>query len=483
MKRNPLTAPWLIAPDGFSVVCAVIDGTPEARALLEDLRRERLDAGRSMNGGNAHPLQVVDRVAVVNIAGPLFRHAGLFTDLSDATSDDKIRADVAAARQLFKSGQIDGTVLAIDSSGGEAAGTEQTGADIRALSGEMPVVSWVEDKAQSKALWYATAATRIVAGPQAMLGSMGVRMRVEVPGTGATEGEPQYREITNEQSPGKRSEPLDDSVMARLQTQANDLGQLFIDRVAEYRGVTPEVAARDFGAGDSMIASKAKAAGLIDEIGTMQTALAAVRALKPNKGNRMTTNAAADQPDMALAASQRDALIAAAGGANFDDAIGAIKANAGAAAELATLRAQVEAQAITARSSSFRGSLEAALGASRITLGQLRNDVVPMLDAGNVELADKAIEALGEAEIANPAAVLGAVAAAVSLSEPEARRVAGYLARRPGAALPKPKEEPETKAGDVEVEDESPRAAEIRAAANEARSHYQNPAATAAANK
>ena len=80
-------------------------------------------------------------------------------------------------------------------------------------------------------------------------------------------------EIVSSQSPGKRGDPIDDDVLARLQVRVDDLAEIFLQDVARYRGVSADKVMQDFGQGDVLIGDKAVRAGMADRVGSLATVL------------------------------------------------------------------------------------------------------------------------------------------------------------------------------------------------------------------
>lgn len=174
--------------------------------------------------------------------------------------------------------QIRAVVLDIDSPGGGAVGSELLHVAVRRLATEKPVVAWIRTTGASGAYFLSCGATRIVAFPSAIVGSIGVisirpiavealrriGARINVTKTGPFKdlGAP-WREPTEEDE-AKESELVqaifrrftsavrtargfDDDALARvttgevwLGTQALDLG--LIDAVVEDEDAAAEVA-------------------------------------------------------------------------------------------------------------------------------------------------------------------------------------------------------------------------------------------------
>lgn len=263
---HPLRQPWAITEEGLQLVLSIW-----SRA---DLFPEVLAKARAAMGdkalGQKPTMAISGGVATIPVRGPLFARAGLFSDISGAASYASIGADLeqALADQTVRS-----IVLSIDSPGGEVTGVQALADQIRTAARVKPVVAHVDGYGASAAYWLASAASRIVAAPTAMLGSIGVRTALVDDAERAKASGERRIEIISSQSPGKRSTPVDDALLARIQARVDDLAQVFVDAVALHRGVDVAHVLEHFGQGDVMIASRALGAKMIDRVGTIGQAV------------------------------------------------------------------------------------------------------------------------------------------------------------------------------------------------------------------
>lgn len=302
MKPIPtaLAAPWAIEPTWLRVVFGVwsrgqIDAAAlnQAKADWEARKRERprLSVQGTEVEGTGGTLRVVGDVGVLAIEGPLFRHATLLSDFSGGTSYDALHRGLEEA---LAHRQVRSILLQVNSPGGEADGVNELGKAIAAAREQKPVNAYVDGMCASAAYWLASQADHIVAEETAEIGSIGVRCGIVDYSAADEMMGIREIEVISSQSPGKRSKPVDDAVVGRLQTRIDDLADLFIAAVASGRGVSVDTVLDDFGQGDVMIASKALDAGLIDEIGNFNGALADMSATTYTRATARTeTNMAA----------------------------------------------------------------------------------------------------------------------------------------------------------------------------------------------
>jgi len=208
-------------------------------------------------------------VAVINVIGPIFRYANLFTAISGATSLEDIGRQFAAA---LDDPEIERIVFYIDSPGGEVTGISELSQVIYAARGRKLIEAYAGDLMASAAYWIGSAAERVLASPTALIGSIGVLATITR--EEEIDGETTY-EFVSSASPKKTVDLETDAGRAQIQAVVDDLGAVFVADVARNRGVSPDVVLANFGQGDVLIASKAVTVGMADEITTFDALLSA----------------------------------------------------------------------------------------------------------------------------------------------------------------------------------------------------------------
>ena len=289
MKTLPsaLAAPWCIEERWLRVVFGVwsrghIDSAALSQARAEwDARkasRPRLDDGRAIVEGTGGTLSLIGDVGVIKIAGPLFRHAGMLTDISGGTSYEAIGRGIETALVLPAVRVI---LLHVNSPGGEADGCSELADRIYAAGAVKPIYTYADGLCASAAYWLSSQTARIYAEMTTEIGSIGVRCNVVDTSAADEQAGVRQIEIVSSVSPGKRGTPIDNTVIGRMQTRIDDLASCFVSSVATGRGVSVDTVLSDFGGGDLMIASKAIEAGLADEIGNFTSTLEALASAAP----------------------------------------------------------------------------------------------------------------------------------------------------------------------------------------------------------
>lgn len=254
--------PWVITPEALS---ALMDNPPQ------DVNLEGLAARLGAPVGNGDgDVENHNGTAVLNVRGPLLRYSSIFTWLVGGTSIEQLSLDFHAA---LDDPAVKNIVLAINSPGGQVDGVNEMANMIRAGAQQKPVTAYVDSLAGSGAYWLASAANRIVADETSQLGSIGVLATVYDDRAAAERSGVKRYEIVSTQSPLKRTDPATDQGRRQLQQMVDGLAQLFIDKVAGFRGQASATVARDFGRGSLMSARDAIAVGMADSIGSLEDLL------------------------------------------------------------------------------------------------------------------------------------------------------------------------------------------------------------------
>jgi capsid assembly protease len=270
-----LTAePWLIQAEGLETIIQIAArDMPDAATLAawkNDPAREALATRPGDRLGNAPSARVRDGVAIVPVAGPIFRYANLFTSFSGASALSDLAENMQAA---ISDSRVRAILLEIDSPGGEVTGLNEAAALIAQAAALKPTVAYVEGSAMSAAYWLASAASEIVLSSTAAVGSLGavVAMRVaqEDP---AKSGRRTYRFVSS-QTPNKLFDPATDSGAARVQAFADRIAAEFLVEAATNRGMSVADLLTASDGGGVLVGSDAVDAGLADSIAGFEATL------------------------------------------------------------------------------------------------------------------------------------------------------------------------------------------------------------------
>lgn len=386
---------WAITPDALQQVVAIAQGFGDPEAVAAKL-------GRPLT--NTRTVTVRDGVAVVPVAGPIFRYANLFSDISGATSIQTLATDLQTA---VDDPNVNAIILEIDSPGGQVSGVSEFAAQVRAASSVKPVAAYISNLGASAAYWIASAASEIVASSTALIGSIGIVSQADGSSEDGT------IKFISSQSPLKQADPATDAGKEQFQKTVDALADVFIDDVAHYRGVDAQTVIDNFGQGGIFIASEAVAAGMADRVGSLESLIADLNAGKTQptkKGKTMPITReqlAAEAPDLlqALAEEGRAAGYQAgltAGAENERNRIKDIEALAmpGHDALIAQLKfdgattAGEAAMQILAAEKTTRATMAATIAAE--TLGPVPHATAPLVDDTSDDDADSEDAAEGD---------------------------------------------------------------------------------------
>ncbi|GJL93479.1 S49 family peptidase [Hyphococcus sp.] len=228
----------------------------------EDDQLVAIAGGESLYDGAR--TRIIDGVAVIPVMGPLMRSAGyggayglIIKDLAFARSDDRVHS----------------ILLSIESPGGMVVGCDECAAAIAEASAEKPTAAHIEGIGASAAYWLASQTNEIFAAKTAVVGSVGAMASgMELSGILERFGAVKT-EVRSTQSPQKNPPAGSPERAEQLQSIIDEAAQAFIDDVARGRGVTVGTVLTKYGQGAIMSASAALAAGMIDQVATLNEAL------------------------------------------------------------------------------------------------------------------------------------------------------------------------------------------------------------------
>jgi protease-4 len=181
---------------------------------------------------------------------------------------------------------IKALVLRIDSPGGSALASDLIWHHLRKIHAKKPIVVSVGGMAASGGYYIASAANAILAEPTSIVGSIGVVSGKVAAGDALAKIGVHAETFAGNTEPRARARaeygsivtPWDDATKQRLVDSAKSIYDLFLQRVAEGRGTTPDKVA-PYAEGRLFSGVQAKANGLVDELGGLEAAIAKARAL------------------------------------------------------------------------------------------------------------------------------------------------------------------------------------------------------------
>ena len=229
------------------------------------------------NNNDDSAMELGDRVAVINIMGPIMSgdsNGGLWEQAQGVTSGDIM----AQIREAAADDSVKALVLRIDSGGGSATAAEEISRELLRFKAntQKPIVATMGDMGASAAYWIAACASdKIYANSTTITGSIGVYMpymnteelfkKIGISTSKIKSGT--YKDIMSndrEMTPEER---------VILQTMVDEIYSEFITVVAEGRQLEPGIV-RTYADGRIYTGAQAQRIGLVDELGNYYDALA-----------------------------------------------------------------------------------------------------------------------------------------------------------------------------------------------------------------
>jgi signal peptide peptidase SppA len=250
----------------------VLEGLPVVVTRPNPDDEEKEDGGLMIGGRKPYPV-TPEGIAVISISGTLVKNASWMDAQSGLQSYADIRTMIADARD---DPGIRGVLLDVDSPGGEVGGLFDLADEVFAVREQKPCYAIANDEAFSAAYALASSAQRLFVTRTGGVGSIGV-IAVHMDQSGFDEK--MGRKYTAIYAGARKNDfsthqPLSDDARANLQGEIDRLYDMFVATVSRSRGLKPALI-RNTEAG-LFWGEKAISAGLADQVGSFDDALAAV---------------------------------------------------------------------------------------------------------------------------------------------------------------------------------------------------------------
>lgn len=211
------------------------------------------------------------KVAVVHIAGQI--HGGEGGPDVFGTGGAGARDVISQLQQASDDEDVAAIILRVDSPGGAVVASDDISRAVTRLRERKPVVASMGDLAASGGYYVASQAERVVANPGTVTGSIGViAILPNLEGTASKLGiRPvvlKSGELKDAASPFREMTPDERALYQRLLDEAHDQ---FIEAVAAGRKMDEELV-RSLADGRPYSGEQAKANGLVDELGDLESA-------------------------------------------------------------------------------------------------------------------------------------------------------------------------------------------------------------------
>jgi len=237
---------------------------------LRSISKEALSTKAEKHLDNTGSVSIRDGTAIIPIHGPITARNTFFSLFAGGTSLETLAKDF---REALSNEDVKSILFDIDSPGGVAVGPFEFAEMIYNARGQKPIYSYIGRNGSSAAYWLASATEKIIVNPSALVGSIGVVTTIPVQEQPDQDG---YKniEIVSSNAALKRPDPKTKEGLAEIRRELDDLESTFIESIAKYRSITPEIIKADFGGGGVVIGSQAVNKNMADTLGTYEEVLA-----------------------------------------------------------------------------------------------------------------------------------------------------------------------------------------------------------------
>jgi capsid assembly protease len=214
-------------------------------------------------------------IAILPLFGAITHRANMFSEASGGTSTQGFGKALA---QVVGDPNVTAVIIEADTPGGGVSGLPELADQIYKARGSKPIIGVSNTRALSAGYWLLSQCDEIVCAPVSEVGSIGVFLWHEnwaeaYKMEGITPDIIRYGEHKAEANDW---EPLTDEARAYIQSQVNEVGEMFVKAVARGRGVSAERVRQEFGQGRSVMAKDAVRLGMADRIATMDDTIVRV---------------------------------------------------------------------------------------------------------------------------------------------------------------------------------------------------------------
>jgi signal peptide peptidase SppA len=248
LSQRLFNVPLMLEPTKAEIIVAALAGRFGVGSMFNGLNAVQLSPGlESDPWADEKAYDVVGGVALIPVCGTLVAKSGYLQPVSGMTGYDGIRQCFGMA---IDDDAVKAIVLDIDSPGGEAAGMFDLADAIYAERSTKPIHAVLNEVAYSAAYAIASAAHSITVPRTGGTGSVGaIVLHADMTKALSKEGIKvtliRYGELKAEGSP---YEKLSAGARERVQTDVDQIGEMFVEMVARNRSMTT-AAVRDTQAG------------------------------------------------------------------------------------------------------------------------------------------------------------------------------------------------------------------------------------------
>ena len=256
--------PWAIRPETMQVITELLEFRAQGGVLTREEIDQRIQASMSRTG-------VIRQgaVAVIPLRGVITHRAGMFSDVSGATSVERFRSRL---NEALGDDAVSKILLDVDSPGGSVDGIPEIASELQQVrqSSDKTIAAVVNTQSASAAYWMTSQVEEIAVTPSGEVGSIGVYAAHR----DYSEFEKQLGQKTTLISAGRYKteanpfEPLSEEAHTAIQKRVTEYYDMFVDAVARGRSVSAKTVRSGFGEGRMVGAKEAVQLGMADLVAT-----------------------------------------------------------------------------------------------------------------------------------------------------------------------------------------------------------------------
>jgi capsid assembly protease len=243
---------------------------------IRQVLKIRADGGRVPEEEIAAVVKAAERpaprstgsIAILPLFGAITHRANLFSETSGGTSTQGFGKALA---QVVSDPNVTAVIIEADTPGGGVSGLPELADQIYKARGSKPIIGVSNTRALSAGYWLLSQCDEIVCAPVSEVGSIGVFLWHENWAENyKMEGiQPDIIRYGEHKAEANDWEPLTDDARTYIQSQVNEVGEMFTRAVARGRGVSPDRVRNEYGQGRSVMAKDAVRLGMADRVATM----------------------------------------------------------------------------------------------------------------------------------------------------------------------------------------------------------------------
>mgnify|MGYP000087702426 FL=1 len=262
---------WAITESGMDQIMHAIEGL-EHKDVLDAAQVEDATKNRGVLEGDKEykyeddMYEVNGSMATMPVYGKMFPRANMMTRLSGGTSTRKLGR---AIDEVEEREDIEKLMMVFDSPGGSIQGLTNTARKVRNM--ETDTVAFAEGLMASAAYFIGSAADRLVASPDSMVGAIGSVAKI-VSRAGKLEEEGyDVKVIRSAEKKAKPNpaEPIDEDSVKEVQKLVNAAHEQFVRQVATNLDLSEETVSNTMADGSVINGSEAEGTNFVDDVATI----------------------------------------------------------------------------------------------------------------------------------------------------------------------------------------------------------------------